>query len=36
MKKARKQVTKGTPKHPAFPAQWFDGLYVLSPVCRAF
>jgi hypothetical protein len=35
-RKARKQVTTGTPKQPAFPAQWFDGLYVISSVCRAF
>jgi hypothetical protein len=31
-KKARKQVTTGTPKHPAFPARWASGLYVFSPV----
>jgi len=36
MKKARKQVTTGTPNDPAFPAQWCYGLYVVSPVCRAF
>jgi hypothetical protein len=23
-------------ERPAFPAQWFDGLYVLSSVYRAF
>jgi hypothetical protein len=28
-KKARQQVTTGTPKHPAFPARWFSGLDVL-------
>jgi hypothetical protein len=24
------------PDHPAFPAQWFYGLYVLSPVTGLF
>jgi hypothetical protein len=30
--KAHELVTKGTPKHPAFPARWCDGLYVLPGV----
>jgi hypothetical protein len=29
-KKARKQVTTGTPKHPAFPARWFSAYGALS------
>jgi hypothetical protein len=33
--KKQAAVTTGTPKHPAFPAQWFDGVYVLSLECRA-
>jgi hypothetical protein len=32
VKKARKQVTTGTPKQPALPAQWFTAYLVLSPV----
>jgi hypothetical protein len=31
-KKAQASATKGTPQQPAFPAQWFYGLYVISPV----
>jgi hypothetical protein len=34
-KKARKQVTTGTPKHPAFPARWFTAYGALSSGCRA-
>jgi hypothetical protein len=34
--KKQAAVTTGTPKQPAFPAQWFDGVYVLSLVYRAF
>jgi hypothetical protein len=30
------KLTTGTPNDPAFPARWFYGLYVFSPVCRAF
>jgi hypothetical protein len=30
--KAHKLVTTGSPQHPAFPARWCDGLYVISPV----
>jgi len=30
--KAHALATKGTPHQPAFPAQWFYGLYVISPV----
>jgi hypothetical protein len=37
VKKARKQVTTGPPKHSGLPcAIGFNGLYVLSPVYRAF
>jgi hypothetical protein len=32
-KKARGRTT-GTSRQPAFPAQWFYGLYVISPVTR--
>jgi hypothetical protein len=32
VKNARKQVTTGTPKQPAFPARWFTAYGVLSPV----
>ena len=32
----RTQETTGQPEQPAFPAQWADGLYVISSVCRAF
>jgi hypothetical protein len=35
-KKAQASATKGTPQQPAFPAQWFYGLYVLSPVTGLF
>src|SRR5579871_2598197 len=28
----RTQATTGQPKQPAFPAQWFYGLYVFSSV----
>ena len=31
---ARKQ-RQGSRDNPAFPAQWFDGLYVISSVRRA-
>src|SRR5882757_8383749 len=31
-KKAQALATKGTPQQPAFPARWFYGLYVISPV----
>src|SRR6266436_8239610 len=31
-KKAHALATKGAPQQPAFPAQWFYGLYVISPV----
>jgi len=34
--KKQAAVTTGTPQQPAFPAQWFDGVYVLSLVYRAF
>ena len=29
-------VTTGTPEHPAFPAQWFYGLFRALPGDRAF
>src|SRR5215831_3463130 len=29
--KKQAAVTTGQPKQPAFPAQWFYGLYVISP-----
>jgi hypothetical protein len=32
----RTQATTGQPEQPAFPAQWFYGLYVISSVRRAF
>jgi hypothetical protein len=32
----RTQATTGQPIQPAFPAQWFYGLYVISSVRRAF
>jgi hypothetical protein len=32
----RTQATTGTAETPAFPAQWFYGLYVISSVRRAF
>ena len=32
----RTQATTGQPGQPAFPAQWFYGLYVISSVRRAF
>jgi hypothetical protein len=32
----RTQATQVQPKQPAFPAQWFYGLYVVSSACRAF
>jgi len=32
----RTQETTGQPEQPAFPAQWFYGLYVISSVRRAF
>src|SRR5690348_17963662 len=32
----RTQATTGQPRQPAFPAQWFYGLYVISSVRRAF
>jgi hypothetical protein len=35
-KKAQASATKGTPRQPAFPAQWFYGLYVISPVTGLF
>ena len=31
----RTQATQVQPKQPAFPAQWFYGLYVISSVRRA-
>jgi hypothetical protein len=31
-KKARGRTTQVQPEQPAFPAQWFYGLYVISPV----
>jgi hypothetical protein len=31
-KKAQASATKSTPQQPAFPAQWFYGLYVISSV----
>jgi hypothetical protein len=31
----RTQATTGQPQQPAFPAQWFYGLYVISSVRRA-
>jgi hypothetical protein len=34
--KKQAAVTTGTPQQPAFPAQWFDSVYVLSLVYRAF
>jgi len=34
-KKARKQVTTGTPDSPAFPARRFTAYRALSLVCRA-
>jgi hypothetical protein len=35
-KKAQALATKGTPQQPAFPARWFYGLYVISPVTGLF
>ncbi len=32
----RTQETTGQPEQPAFPAQWFDGLYAFSPVSGLF
>jgi hypothetical protein len=32
---SRTQASTGQPDHPAFPAQWFYGLYALSSECRA-
>jgi hypothetical protein len=32
VKKARKQVTPGTPNDPAFPARWFSAYLVLPGV----
>src|SRR5689334_2880006 len=32
----RTQATQVQPEQPAFPAQWFYGLYVISSVRRAF
>src|SRR5215475_13032181 len=34
--KSRRQSPQVQPDQPAFPAQWFYGLYVVSPVNRAF
>src|SRR6266404_9325784 len=35
-KKAHALATTGTPHQPAFPARWFYGLYVISPVTGLF
>jgi hypothetical protein len=36
-RKKQAAVTTGAPQQPAAsPAQWFDGVYVLSLVYRAF
>ena len=34
--KKQAAVTTGSADHPAFPARWFYGCFVLSPVHRAF
>jgi hypothetical protein len=36
LRKARKQVTTGTPHDPTFPAQWVTAYDVLSPVSGLF
>jgi hypothetical protein len=35
-KNSRRQSPRVWPRHPALPARWFCGLYVVSPVRRAF
>ena len=34
--KERTRIRQVQPRHPGFPAQWFDGLYVLSPVSGVY
>ena len=34
-KRVRTRAYRSSGEHPAFPAQWFYGLYVISPVRRA-
>ena len=34
-KRVRTRAYRSSGEHPAFPAQWFYGLYVISPVSRA-
>jgi hypothetical protein len=36
VEKTRELVTTGSPEHPAFPAQWFYGLFRALPGDRAF